>query len=97
MFYSGGEAVYSSGRFHPEPERTMLKTISKIGNSQGLIFDAALLDLAGLKLGDQVNVTVAPGGTVMITPIRSAPPMAAVQNVIQEAAADYRATLKKLA
>jgi len=75
----------------------VLKTISKIGNSQGLIFDAALLDLAGLKLGDQVNVTVAPGGTVMITPIRSAPPMAAVQNLIQEAAVDYRATLKKLA
>ena len=33
----------------------------------------------------------------MITPIRSAPPMAAVQNLIQEAAVDYRATLKKLA
>lgn len=75
----------------------MLKTISKIGNSQGLIFDAALLDLAGLKLGDQVNVTVAPGGSVVITPIRSAPPMAAVQNVINEAMAEYKITLEKLA
>lgn len=75
----------------------MLKTISKIGNSQGLIFDAALLDLAGLKLGDQVNITVAPGGSMVITPIRTAPPMAAVQNVINEAMVDYEATLKKLA
>jgi antitoxin component of MazEF toxin-antitoxin module len=31
----------------------MTKTISKIGNSQGIIFDAALMDLAGAKLGDQ--------------------------------------------
>ncbi|MES2682645.1 MAG: AbrB family transcriptional regulator [Pseudomonadota bacterium] len=75
----------------------MLKTISKIGNSQGLIFDAALLDMAGLKLGDQVNVTVAPGGSMVITPIRSAPPMAAVQNVINETMAEYKVTLKKLA
>lgn len=75
----------------------MLKTISKIGNSQGLIFDAALLDLAGLKLGDQVNVTVAPGGTLVVTPIRSAPPMAAVQGVIAETLVEYSATLKKLA
>lgn len=75
----------------------MLKTISKIGNSQGLIFDAALLDMAGLKVGDQVNITVAPGGSVVITPIRSAPPLAAVQNTIAEAMGDYKATLKKLA
>ena len=75
----------------------MLKTISKIGNSQGLIFDSALLDMAGLKLGDQVNVTVAPGGSMVITPIRSAPPMAAVQSVINEMMAEYNVTLKKLA
>ncbi len=75
----------------------MLKTISKIGNSQGLIFDAALLDMAGLKLGDQVNVTVAPGGSMVITPIRSAPPMAAVQSVINETMTEYKVTLKKLA
>jgi antitoxin component of MazEF toxin-antitoxin module len=75
----------------------MLKTISRIGNSQGLILDAALLDMAGLKLGDQVNITVAPSGAVVLTPIRTAPPMAAVQNVIQETMADYKATLKKLA
>ena len=75
----------------------MLKTISKIGNSQGLIFDAALLDMAGLRLGDQVNITVAPGGTMVITPIRGAPPMAAVQSMIAETMVDYGATLKKLA
>ena len=29
----------------------MLKTITKVGNSQGIIFDAALLQLARLKVG----------------------------------------------
>ncbi len=48
----------------------MLKTITKVGNSQGLIFDTALCELTGLKTGDQVNVTVHDGGAVVITPIR---------------------------
>lgn len=48
----------------------MLKTITKIGNSQGLIFDAALRELTGLKPGDEVNVSVHEGGTITITPMR---------------------------
>ncbi len=47
----------------------MTKTISKVGNSQGIIFDAALMDLARVKVGDQVNVTVHPGGSIVLTPI----------------------------
>ena len=50
----------------------MTKTISKIGNSQGIIFDAALMDLARVKVGDQVNVTVHPGGSIILTPIHPA-------------------------
>ncbi|PZR73522.1 MAG: hypothetical protein DLM52_10875 [Chthoniobacterales bacterium] len=48
----------------------MTKTISKIGNSQGIIFDAALLDLARVKVGDQVHVAVHEGGTITLTPVR---------------------------
>jgi antitoxin component of MazEF toxin-antitoxin module len=48
----------------------MTKTISKVGNSQGLIFDAALMDLARLKVGDQVTVTVHEGGAIVLTPVR---------------------------
>lgn len=54
----------------------MLKSISKIGNSQGLIFDAALCELSGLKAGDKVNVTVHEGGSLVITPMRPAIPAA---------------------
>jgi antitoxin component of MazEF toxin-antitoxin module len=48
---------------------TMIKTIAKIGNSHGLIFDSTLLQLARLKPGDEVNVEIHPGGTITITPM----------------------------
>jgi antitoxin component of MazEF toxin-antitoxin module len=49
----------------------MTKTISKVGNSQGIIFDTALMDLARVKVGDQVTVTVHEGGSIVLTPLRS--------------------------
>jgi antitoxin component of MazEF toxin-antitoxin module len=49
----------------------MIKQITKVGNSQGLILDAALMDLTGLKAGDAVNVTVHEGGTIVIAPMRA--------------------------
>lgn len=48
----------------------MTKTITKIGNSQGLIFDAALMDLARLKVGDEISVTIHEGGSIVLTPLR---------------------------
>ncbi len=75
----------------------MLKQITKVGNSQGLILDSALMDLTGLRVGDQVDVTVAPGGTVVITPIRKAVPREQVSATIRKTIKDYRRTLKKLA
>jgi antitoxin component of MazEF toxin-antitoxin module len=49
----------------------MVKTITKIGNSQGIIFDAALLELANVKTGDQMNITVHEGGALVLTPVRA--------------------------
>jgi len=48
----------------------MLKTIAKVGNSNGIIFDAALMELARLKRGDQLNVEVHQGGVITLTPMR---------------------------
>ena len=47
----------------------MTKTITRIGNSQGIIFDAALMDLARLKVGDQVTVSLHDGGAIVLTPV----------------------------
>jgi hypothetical protein len=46
----------------------MIKTITKIGNSQGIIFDSAMMDMAHLKVGDRLQVTVHQGGSVVLTP-----------------------------
>jgi antitoxin component of MazEF toxin-antitoxin module len=48
----------------------MIKRITKVGNSQGIMLDAALMDLARLKVGDEVNVTVHEGGAIYLTPVR---------------------------
>lgn len=75
----------------------MLKSISKVGNSHGLIFDTALRELTGLKPGDQVNVTVHEGGTITLTPIRKAAAPEAISATIRKTVRDYRKTLRRLA
>ena len=75
----------------------MLKSISKVGNSHGLIFDTALRELTGLKAGDQVNVTVHEGGAITLTPIRKSAAPEVVSTTIKKAVKDYRRTLRRLA
>lgn len=75
----------------------MVKSITKIGNSQGLIFDAALMDLAHLRVGDQVNVECHESGTLTITPLHPKPSPAEIAKAIQSTMKDYAGTMKKLA
>ena len=76
----------------------MTKTVSKIGNSQGIIFDAALMDLARVKVGDQVDVTVVPeSGAIMLMPLRQGPSKKEIMAAIKKSSKDYRKTLRKLA
>jgi antitoxin component of MazEF toxin-antitoxin module len=75
----------------------MVKTISKVGNSHGIIFDSALMELAHLRAGDEVNVEVHAGGTITLTPLRPRPSPAEVSRVIKSTMKDYARTMKKLA
>ena len=75
----------------------MTKTVSKIGNSQGIIFDAALMDLARIKVGDKLNVTLHEGGAITLMPLRQGPSKKEVTAAIKKTAKDYRKTLRKLA
>jgi antitoxin component of MazEF toxin-antitoxin module len=75
----------------------MTKIISKVGNSNGLIFDAALMDMAHLKTGDEVNVEVHEGGTITVTPIRPRPSREQVTKTIKSVMKDYARTMKRLA
>jgi antitoxin component of MazEF toxin-antitoxin module len=75
----------------------MTKIISKVGNSNGIIFDAALMALAHLNTGDEVNVEVHAGGTITLTPIRSHPTREQVTKTITSTLKDYARTMKRLA
>jgi antitoxin component of MazEF toxin-antitoxin module len=48
----------------------MTKIISKVGNSNGIILDATLMDMAHLKTGDEMNVEVHGNGVLTLTPLR---------------------------
>ena len=77
----------------------MIKTISKIGNSQGIIFDSALLQLARLKVGDDVNVEVHSNGSITIVPLAAGrrPSSEEVSALIKDTMKRYSRTMKRLA
>jgi antitoxin component of MazEF toxin-antitoxin module len=75
----------------------MIKTITRVGNSHGVIFDAALLELAHLKPGDELNVEVHESGTVTLTPLRPRPSRGKVSEVIKSTMKDYARTMQRLA
>ncbi|MFK7912183.1 MAG: MazE family transcriptional regulator [Akkermansiaceae bacterium] len=74
----------------------MIKTITKIGNSKGIIFDAALLELANLKEGDQVNVVVHEGGTITLTPEIMVADDATFNEALEKVLESHSETLSKL-
>ncbi|MFT4175409.1 MAG: hypothetical protein QM627_02025 [Luteolibacter sp.] len=75
----------------------MIKTLTKVGNSHGIIFDTTLMDLARLKPGEKLNVEVHEGGTITLTPVREKPSADEVSEVIRETMKKYAQTMKKLA
>jgi antitoxin component of MazEF toxin-antitoxin module len=74
----------------------MIKTITKIGNSKGIIFDAALLELANLKEGDKLNVTVHEGGTITLVPDVVTADDSTFQDALDGALVSHSETLTKL-
>ena len=74
----------------------MLKTITKVGNSQSVIFESALLEMARLKVGDEVNIEVHEGGTITLTPVRPRPSEETIPADVDSIMDGYAETLKKL-
>lgn len=75
----------------------MIKTITKVGNSQGIMLDAAIMDLARLKVGDQVNLEVHNGGTITLTPTRPVVTPEEASAAVKQVMQDYARTMKRLA
>lgn len=93
----GASAKRLDASFVVQQGPNVIRTIAKIGNSQGLLLDSTLMDLARLKVGDQVNVEVHDGGTITLTPVRATPSREEVSKVIKSTMKDYSRTMKKLA
>ena len=75
----------------------MVKSLCKVGNSQGIIFDSAIMEMAHLRPGDQLNLEVHAGGTITLTPINPRPTPQEVSKVVKATMKDYARTMKKLA
>jgi len=78
-------------------EDSMIKRISRVGNSSALIFDRALMELVGLQEGGEVQITVQ-YGSIVITPAQPEPVdsdrfEAALEKVVSE----RRDVLRRLA
>ena len=46
------------------------KTITRFGDEAAVVLDAALLQLASLRVGDQLAVSVNEQGAIVLTPLR---------------------------
>lgn len=75
----------------------MIREISKIGNSHGLILDSELMELAKLQVGDQMNVELHSGGAITLTPMRGSFTVKEVEGTIDSVMDEYDETMKNLA
>lgn len=77
----------------------MIATIVKIGDSGGIIFDTALLELAHLRPGDEVNLEIDEAGAITITPLRLHvhPTDEQASAIVRNTMSKYPRTMKKLA
>jgi hypothetical protein len=55
------------------------------------------MDLAHLKVGDQVNLEIHDGRAITLTPLRPAPDAKEVSRVIKSVMKDYQRTMRRLA
>ena len=74
----------------------MTKTITKIGNSQGIIFDTAFMDMAHLKVGDRLQVTFHQGGSVVLTPEKPVITPEMAREAMKEIMKDYGEVFRRL-
>lgn len=73
----------------------MTKTISKIGNSQGISLDKALLDQLGLNVGSKVHLTLS-GRSIVLTPAEGTLPDKAFQDSQEKVNKKYAELFRRL-
>ena len=75
----------------------MIKQLSKVGNSNALILDRAILELLGLEEGGEVQLTVH-NGSLIITPANPKPvDKERFEKYLNRTVSERRDLLKRLA
>lgn len=75
----------------------MIKKVKKVGNSNALILDKALMELVGLEENGEVQVTVN-NGSIIITPARPRPvDMKRFETCLDRLVKERRKVLRRLA
>ncbi len=75
----------------------MIKQLRKVGNSNALILDRAIMELLGLEEGGEVQITVH-NGSLIITPTNPKPvDQERFEECLSRVASERRELLKRLA
>ncbi len=75
---------------------TLIKTIRKVGNGSALPLDNTLLDIAGLHVGDKVQIAV-DGPRLIITPANTGIGKQRLSKIMGEIREKYGKALRELA
>jgi len=75
----------------------MIKQLSKVGNSNALLLDRAIMELLGLDESGEVQLTVE-GGSLVVTPVNPRPvDPERFEACLERVVADRREILRRLA
>ena len=75
---------------------SLIKTIRKVGNGSALPLDNTVMDLVGLHVGDQVQITV-DGPRLIVTPASAGIGKERLEKIMGEIRTKYGNALRELA
>lgn len=75
----------------------MTKKIIKVGNSHAIVLDSAVMSMARLKAGDEMNMELHSSGAITLTPLDPTRKNAEVSDAIQDVMKRYSKTMQRLA
>ena len=75
---------------------SLIKTVRKVGNGSALPLDNTVMDLVGLHVGDQVQITV-DGPRLIVTPVSAGIGKETLEKIMGEIRTKYSKALRELA
>ncbi len=75
---------------------SLIKTVRKVGNGSALPLDNTIMDLVGLHVGDQVQITV-DGPRLIVTPVSAGIGKERLEKIMGEIRTKYGKALRELA